>query len=438
MKKQLLETTFRSLRKHFPALTYYQNAEKPLYFFDNSAGTQLPTTVIERMNHFLIRDNAQKGGIFTRLNRMESLITEAKQSVVDLIGAKDETEVHFGLNASSILALYVHHLARSLKPGDHIIVTQAEHNANVFPWLELLERGIIVDRLNVLSDGTLNLRQYKELLAYRPKIVALGCVSNAIGTIQDIKQLTHLAHTSCQALVLIDGVQMVSHLPVDVKDLDVDLAVFSAYKIFGPHLGFGYINRENSYRFNDFKIQELIKDTCHTLHIGTQNHEGIAGFLGAIDYLEIIAEVCMSAGLSLEEAALPHGTTLRRKKLYHAMHWASQYEQYLSHYFISKAKDYPSLIRYGIWDETQLAKRVPVFTFNIEGIPPEKVGYALDAMGIEARVGDFYASGIMQLLAPDYGNQGVRISLIQYNTTEDIDYFFSCLYKIIIQLKGEY
>ncbi|WJY26277.1 aminotransferase class V-fold PLP-dependent enzyme [Sporosarcina trichiuri] len=421
--QQALQHTFEHARSYFPSLGDTYNGH-PVLFFDNSAGAQVSRFVIDRVTDYYIHRNAQKGTIFKRTADMQQVIVEARQLAADLIGAAGHEEIAFGQNATNFFHLFAHHLGRDLTAGDHIIITEADHHANVNPWLELAERGIHVHVWHVDEYGSLEMEQYRELLDLRPKVVAAGWASNATGTVHPMKEIARLAHEA-GALVVADGVQAASHLPMDVKEADVDFAAFSTYKIFGPHMGFGYFNRSHLERLDGWKIRKELEQDAYFFEVGSQNHEGIEGFIGSTEYLAQLTRDAEANGLSLAGTPFADASPGRRSTA-GAMHFAQLYEQQLTSYFLKRLQEIPGVILYGRPAE-EPAGRLPVFAFNIEGIGTDALGQALNDAGVEARTGNYLAISLMERLAGPFGGGALRISLVHYNTIEEIDRFFGIL-----------
>ncbi len=418
-----LQETFTHARSYFPSLGSTYDGH-PVLFFDNSAGAQVSQFVIDRVRDYYIHRNAQKGTIFKRTADMQQVIVDARQLAADLIGAADHREIAFGQNATNFFHLFAHHLGRDLAAGDHIIITEADHHANVNPWLELGERGIHVHTWRVDSEGSLDMDHYRELLALKPKVVAAGWASNATGTIHPMKEIASLAHAA-GALVVADGVQAASHLAIDVKDADVDFAAFSTYKIFGPHMGFGYFNRDRLERLDGWKIGRELAEDAYFFEVGSQNHEGIEGFIGSMEYLTHVFRDAEANGLSL--AGTPLGSARpRRQELAGAMYFAQLFEQQLTRHFLDRLAEIDGVILYGKRAGQDL-ERLPVFSFNLEGIDTDALGHALNEAGVEARTGNYLAIRLMDRIAADFGGSALRISLVHYNTAEEIDEFFGIL-----------
>lgn len=424
-----LRDVFEHSRTYFPSLGQSYKGH-PVLFFDNSAGAQVSSFVIRRVTDYYIHRNAQKGTIFTRTEEMQRTIVEGRQLAADFIGAGDHTEIAFGLNATSFFQLFAHNLARDLNAGDTVIITEADHHANVDPWVELTERGINVEIWKVDATGDLDFIQYKELLSKKPKVVAVGWASNATGTLHDMERITKLAH-DIGALVVADGVQAASHMAIDVKKAGVDFATFSTYKIFGPHMGFCYVNRDNLERLNGWRIQEELTKDAYFFEVGSQNHEGIEGFIGSMEYLEQINKDAAEKGLFIHSTPLKECLP-KRQELAGAMHWACLYEQQLSVYFLEKLNQVEDVVLYGKRID-QLNERLPVFSFNIKGIATDDLGRALNEYGIEARTGNYLAINLMKNLASEFNGSALRISLVHYNTISEIDQFFEALHVILAQ-----
>ncbi|GAB4074546.1 cysteine desulfurase-like protein [Barrientosiimonas marina] len=428
MNSKNLVTTFENARQYFPALSDDVDQNK-LSYFDNSAGTQVSNYVIDNITNFLINHNAQKGTIFKREEWMSQKIVEARQLAADFIGAKDHTEIAIGLNASTFFQMLGYELGQDLDAGDHVIVTDTGHWSNIDPWQALTDKGVHVHVWQPDSHGNLDYEQFGELLTLAPKIVAAGWVSNATGTIFDMKKITKMAHEA-GALVIADAVQQVPHLPTAIKDADVDFAAFSSYKIFGPHLGFCYFNRDHLDRLDGYRMRDSLTHDATAFEIGTQNHEGILGFKGAMDYLSQLYNDALRNGLSEQEIPLSPDVSPKRQALYSAMYWVKEYEQMLSDYFLEQLEKLPHVELYGEWSRDKLASRVPVFSFNLEGWRPEEIGEKLDGFGIEARTGNFH-NAVVKHLAKRFNGSAVRISMIHYNSFAEIDYLFQCLEQMV-------
>jgi cysteine desulfurase family protein (TIGR01976 family) len=405
----LLLELFRRMREHFPALDRENNGG--YVFFDNAAGAQLPLVAIERTTEHLTRRNAQKGTVFTRQEKMQQSVYAMREGCADLMGTRAE-RIALGLNATSLLALIAHHMGRDLGKGDLVLTSQLDHMANVAPWEELRNRGVRVEMIPITPAGGLDMAAYGALLEQKPRIVAFGWVSNATGTLVDVARVARMAHDA-GALTVVDCVAGAPHLPMDVEAWDIDFAVCSAYKIFGPHLGMAYINPS---RLGGWQLGELVNQEAGRwglgtsfaakLELGTQNHEGIAGFRGTLAYLEMLGTAA-AANLSL---ATPH---TRRERLLTAMQTIGAYEQLLLTRLKRVVSEIPGAVMYG-------DPAVPIIAFNLKGKATGDLARHLDARGFEARTGNYLAIPSMVDLAREFDGEAVRVSLLHYNTPAEI------------------
>ena len=378
---------------------------------DNAAGAQLPDTTLERMQRYLTYDNAQKGGIFARTRATSDLVVEAKAGFAELVDVP-VSRVGIGLNATSLALHFARLLASTIQRGDRIVVTAADHEANVAPWLWLRRFGAQVDVVPVDPSGDLDEAKYAAYLARGPRLVALPWASNATGTVFDVARLARAAKAA-RAIVVVDGVQALPHFALTI-DPAIDFIFFSAYKMYAPHLGFWVAS--------DFVLDRFVHaDDEHvpggdarywTLEVGTQSHEALAGWLGTMAYFR---EIAATPRLALEIVA-KHEFELSR---------------YARDGFALRA---PHVRLYG--RPTHLA-RLPVFAFNIPGIATDELAERFEVAQIEGRSGDFYAPRLMQSIAPEAGGRAVRLSFAQYNTTDEIDRCLDVLDAALGRTRGE-
>lgn len=408
----LLLELFRRMREHFPSLDRENNGG--YVFFDNAAGAQLPLVAIERATEHLTRKNAQKGSVFARQEKMQQTVYAMREGIADFLGTRAD-RVALGLNGTSLLAMIAHHLGRDLKEGDLVLTSQFDHIANITPWEELKGRGVRVEMIPITHSGHLDMEAYGALLAQKPRIVACGWISNATGTPVDVERVARMAHAA-GALLVLDCVAGSPHLPMDVEAWDVDFAVCSAYKIFGPHMGMAYINpsRLGGWQLGDLISQDagpfgLGTGYAAKLELGTQNHEGIAAFQGTLTYLEMVGTAA-AANLNL-----PVPQT-RRERFLAAFKVIGNYERLLLGQLKSVIAALPGVIVYG-------HPAVPIVSFNIRGRRPADVARHLEARGIEARTGNYLAVPSMLELAREFGGEAVRVSLLHYNTPQEVQRF---------------
>ncbi len=372
---------------------------------DNAAGAQLPDLALERMQYYLMHDNAQKGGIFTRPLATSEMHERARTECATLLGVPAE-QVGSGLNATTLALAFARLVASTIRQGDRIVVTAADHEANVAPWMWLRRFGAQINVVPVDAHGDLDEETYLAFLAREPVLVALPWASNATGTVFDVARLAGAAKAA-GALVVVDGVQAFPHFPLSLPAA-VDFAFFSAYKCYAPHVAFWYVSRFalDRYLQTDDALVPGGDARYWTLETGTQSYEGLAGWLGTIAYLN---EIAPGARQALAKIA--------------------RYEAELSERARRSFAERADRVR--LYGRPASQERLPVFAFNIPGVSSDDVGAGFERAGIEARVGDFYSPRLMEALAREAGGRAVRISLAHYNTLEDIDRCFAAIDAIL-------
>jgi len=404
------------VRAQFPALAQEMNGH-PAVFFDGPGGTQVPQRVIEAMRDYLVRSNANTHGAFATSRRSDEIIAGAHAAVADLLGC-DVDEVVFGPNMTTLTFALSRALGRELQSGDEIIVTRLDHDANVAPWVALEERGAVVRFVDFnVEDCTLDMAGLKNLINARTRLVAVGYASNAVGTINDVAEVVRLAHAA-GAMAFIDAVHYAPHGPIDVRALDCDFLACSPYKFFGPHTGALYGRREHLTRLRAYKVRPAPDELPDRWETGTQNHEGLAGVAAAIDYLA-----------ELGWRAAPAVAT-RRTALLVAFEVIRPYEQSLVERLIAGLLGIPGLTFYGVRDPARFACRVPTSAIRIAGHSPRELAEFLGERGIFTWDGNYYALNLTERLGVEPSGGMLRIGLVHYNTTEEVDRLLGALNEI--------
>ncbi|MDW8326342.1 MAG: cysteine desulfurase-like protein [Anaerolineales bacterium] len=412
------------IRAEFPAL-----ASGAIYF-DNPGGTQVPRRVLARMVDYLTRCNANKGGAFRTSVESDAVLAEAHAAMAALLNCRPE-EIVFGQNMTTLTFHLSRSLARWIKPGDEIVVTRLDHDANIAPWLLVAEdRGAVVRWVDVHeADVTLKMDDFERLINSRTKIVAVGYASNAVGTINDVAAVTKLAHAA-GALVYVDAVQYAPHGLINVRALDCDFLVCSAYKFFGPHVGILYGKYDLLERLPAYKVRPAHDEPPDKFETGTQNHEGIAGVLGAVEYLEWLG------GRELREVREREGNEgkdgkERREWIERGMAALVEYEAELGAYLIEQLQTVPGLRIRGITDPARLAWRVPTVSFTLEGRHPRQVAAQLAEREIYVWDGNYYALAIAERLGVQERGGMVRVGLAHYNTRDEVNRLIAALHEIV-------
>jgi len=402
----------QQIRQQFPSL------RRPAIFLDNPGGTQIAQASLDRMLAYLTQHNANHEGVFATSRESDAVLEEAHRAMADFLNAECPEEIVFGNNMTSLTL----HISRSIsctwKPGDEIVVTHLDHDANITPWvLAAQDRGVSVRWVDFHpEDGTLNLEEMGKALEGKPRLLAFGYASNALGTINPVKKVVEMAHAA-GALVYVDAVQYAPHGPIDVQAIDCDFLVCSSYKFFGPHTGALYGRYALLDELFPYKVRPVPNDPPGKFETGTQNHEGLAGVLGAIEYLEWVGGTF--GGDYVEKYAERYSE--RRLRLKQAMATIRSYEFEISRLLLDVLEETPGVTIYGLTDPRRLEERVPTFSFTLKGWHPRQVAEELDKAGIYVWDGNYYASAVTERLGLEESGGMVRVGPVHYNTVEEID-----------------
>lgn len=408
-----------SIRSHFPSL------EQPYIFFDNPGGTQIARESLDRITRYLFECNANHGGAFHTGQASDLLIEEARCAAADFLNAPTPDEIVFGANMTTLTFALSRALALTLQPGDKLVVTRLDHDANISPWLRTAEEcgcEVLWVDFNI-EDCTLDMTSLRAALAQKPRLVAVGYASNAVGTINPVADIVELAHQA-GALVFIDAVQYAPHALIDVQALDCDFLACSAYKFFGPHVGLLYGRYDLLDSLRAYKVRPAPAEPPGKFETGTQNHEGIAGVLGALEYLEWV-------GQTYGDHADHPETSGRRYALEQGMRAIQSHEVQLSQALIEGLQSVPGTRIYGITDPRALKTRVPTVSFTLEGWSPRAVAEHLGRAGINVWDGNYYALAVTQRLGLEGSGGMVRVGATHYNTLEEIEEFRQVLREMI-------
>ena len=407
----------KTIREQFPALALKDEGKARIYL-DNPGGTQVPNHVLKRMEHYLIHTNSNHGGPFRTSVESDKVLEDAHQGMADLLNAKSADEIIFGANMTSLTFAVSRSIGRLLKRGDVILLTRMDHDGNVGPWLHLAEDlGLEVKWLNFdLKTYEYDLEEAQSIFKDNNiKLAAINYASNCLGTINNVKALTEMAHLS-DTLVFVDAVQYVPHGPTDVQDIGCDFLACSPYKFFGPHQGVLWGKAELLEKLEAYKVRPAENTAPGKFETGTQLHEGQAGTLGVLEYLEWLGETMGAEYL----ANFPEFSG-RRKKLHAAMLAIQDYEQTLSSRLIEGLQNLAGVDVKGISAVKDLARRVPTVSFTVKNQNPEEIAVKLAAENIFVWHGHNYALEAVRLLGIEEAGGVVRIGPVHYNTLEEID-----------------
>ena len=410
------------IRQQFPSL------DRPAIFLDNPAGTQIAKQSLDRINNYLLECNANRDGMFETSRKSDEILNEAHVAMADFLNASRPDEIVFGNNMTTLTLHISRSLARNLKAGDNILVTRLDHDANIAPWMLVAEDN----GCNLLwvdfdvEEGTLDLDDFARALEKKPKVAAFGYASNLLGTVNPVKELTKMAHNA-GALVYIDAVQYAPHGPIDVQDLDCDFLVCSSYKFFGPHAGALYGRYELFNELKAYKVRPAKDALPDKFETGTQNHEGIAGLLGALEYLQWLGA---HFGADHASAWKEAGFSGRRLELKMGMSAMRAYEAELSRSLIGIIESVPGTHIHGITDMGRLDERVPTVSFTLEGKHPEHVADEIGRHNIYVWDGHNYALAVVERLGLLEAGGMIRVEPVHYNTLDELNKFGDVLEKV--------
>jgi cysteine desulfurase family protein (TIGR01976 family) len=374
-----------AVRARFSAL------DRRLAFFDGPGGTQCPDEVVDAIADYLRRDNANIGAPYETSIRTVELVARAHERAASFLGCTPD-EIAFGQSMTALNFLLTRAFARTLRPGDEIVYTALDHDANVSPWLEIAHDLDVTVRVASLTDELrLDYADLESKLSERTRVVAFPVAANSVGTAPDVRRVVDLAH-SVRALAWADAVHYAPHGPIDVAVWDVDVLICSPYKFFGPHLGiaFGKLDLLESWR--PYKVRPAADHPVgHRFELGTSQHELLAGFVAAVDYVDSLGW----------DAILAH-------------------ERALGERFLSGLPEEVQL--YGL---RSMDGRVPTFCFNVPGQPPEDTAARLAARDLAVWHGNYYAVETMKHLGLEHG--AVRAGIVHYNTEDEVDRLLAAL-----------
>jgi cysteine desulfurase family protein (TIGR01976 family) len=394
-------------RSQFPSLGTQIDGQAAA-FLDGPAGTQVPVQVISAIQNYLVNSNANTHGAFPTSRSSDDMIADTRVVMGDFFHC-DPREVVFGQNMTTLTFAFSRAIGRELGAGDEILLTTLDHDANFSPWKALEEKGVAIRVVDINEDDcTLDLEDLKRKLSHRTKLVAVGYASNAVGTINPVREITQLAHAA-GAMAFIDAVHFAPHGLTDIKELDCDFLVCSPYKFFGPHAGTLFGKREHLERFRPYKVRPSHDDIPDRWETGTQTHEVIAGIAAAVEY---IADL----GRHSDPAA-----KTRREALTAAYRTTVLYERRLIESLIEGLQAISGVRIYGITDPKRFGERCSTLSLRIGDHPPKTIAEFLGKRGIFTWDGNYYALNLTERLQLEQKGGMLRIGLVHYNTLEEVD-----------------
>lgn len=399
------EETCHRCRGDFPSLSRTVGGQ-PVAFLDGPGGTQVPQPVIEAMVDCYTHRNVNTHGNFRQSAELDRRVLEARCAVADLLDARGCEQISIGQNMTTLAFSLARAIGRTIRPGDEILITQLDHEANRGPWQSLRERGAVVREVPLLPTGKLDYARMRELVSERTRLLALGCASNAIGTVNELALARELTRHAGAWLIL-DAVHYVPHFPVTVQQLDPDFLLCSAYKFYGPHVGILYSRPGALDALPTDKLVVQDDAAPYRIETGTLNHPAIEGVGAAIDYL----------------ARFGRGAT-RRHRVHDAVAAISVYEHKLGEYLWSALEEVRGVRLWGVGFSDRL--RAPTVSFTVDGLDPGFIARSLDELGICVWDGDFYAPRPVEILNIP-GGALLRVGFSMYNTREEAERLVDCV-----------
>ena len=405
------------VRSQFPSLAQTVNGH-PAAFLDGPGGTQVPQRVIDAISSYLARDNANTGGAYQTSRNTDRMIAEARAAMGDFLNC-DADEIVLGPNMTTLTYAISRAIGRELGPGDEVVLTLLDHDANFSPWKALEERGVTVRaaRFNP-DDCTLDMDDLAAKITKRTRVVAAGYASNAVGTINNVAEIVRLARQS-GALSYIDAVHYAPHGPIDVRALDCDFLACSTYKFFGPHMGVLYGKRQHLQLLHPYKVRPNTENVPNRWEWGTLNHECIAGIKACVDYWEEVGRRHQPSVQNRRQAILAAHEAIRT------------HERAMMEKLIAGLLEIPKLKIYGITDPKRFDHRCPTIVARVEGHTPLELATKLGDRGFFTWDGNYYALNLTEQLDVERTGGFLRIGLVHYNTMEEVERLLHTMHEIV-------
>lgn len=403
------------VRQEFPSLA------GDWMFFDNAGGSQTLKRVVDKISEYLLTSDVQLGASYAISQLAGDRVSKAAQGMATLINAKSPSEVVMGSSTTLMLRILSLCISKTWNPGDEVIVTNCDHEANIGPWVDLEKQGIKVKVWQVNPETLeLHLEDLEPLLSNRTRLVAFTHASNLLGTINPVKEITQFVHNH-GAMVCIDGVAYAPHRLIDVQDWDVDFYAFSFYKVYGPHYALLYGKQEHLLAIPGLNHYFISQTTIpYKFQLGNVNFELSYGMLGLCDYLSELARVAYG------EQAAPD----LRRQMVQAYELMSVQEEEVGDRFLRYLTSKPKVRIIG-QPQANRSVRVPTISFVVEGVNSEAITLHVDKYNIGIRFGDFYARRLVESLGLDKQGGVVRVSMVHYNTLEEVDRLIEALEPVL-------
>jgi cysteine desulfurase family protein (TIGR01976 family) len=396
-------------RTDFPALSR-THAGQPLAYLDGPAGTQVPRHVIDTIANAYSRYNANTHGQFPTSNDVDAAMERTRVVLADFLGAASGSCISLGANMTTLNYALSHAVERTLKPGDEVVVTELDHEANRAPWMRLTSAGIVVREIRLNADGRLDEADMRAKIGRRTRLVAIGYSSNALGTVNDIELARELTR-SVGAWLSVDAVHYAPHFVMDVAALDPDFFLCSAYKFYGPHVGILYTRPSLLETLPTDRLPAQEPVAPYRIETGTLNHPAMEGAAAAVEYI----------------ASFGTGATLR-ERIVDAVSSIGAYEHGLAAHYYREVSRIPGVTAWGTDFSTR--RRAPTVSITIEGQTPFEVATALGQEGICVWDGDFYAVKPIEVLGLTARGGVLRTGMSMYTQESDVERLLAALARL--------
>ncbi|MCY3915051.1 MAG: cysteine desulfurase-like protein [Chloroflexi bacterium] len=407
-----------AIRAQFPSLRMPADDGSLPVFLDNPAGTQVPLGVMQAVTDYYMTMNANSGGVFATSRRNDEMVQRTREGMADFLNAASASEIVIGPNMTTLSFHLSRSIAQTLAPGDEIMLTRMDHDANVAPWtLIARDRGLTLKWVDIRAeDCTLDMDSLEAALSKRTKVVATVHASNAVGTVNPVKQIAGMAR-AVGAWHVVDAVQSAPHVPIDVADIGCDFLLCSSYKFYGPHLGIMWGRHDLLESLPVYKVRPAKDAAPYRWENGTPSYETWNGLLACLEHWERIGE-------AFGDAELPQYVGSRRQ-INRGMIAVQAYERDLVAALIEGLRAIPGVAIAGITDSARFDQRVPTVAMVKEGHEPHEIARYLAANHIYVWSGNYYAAEIMERIHRPGGM--VRIGIGQYNTIDEINRLLNLL-----------
>lgn len=403
MNTKKLDVNF--VRKLFPAL------ESDFVFMDNAGGSQAAGKVVSRITDFFTHYNVQLGGSYKVSAEAGDELEKVKHSVANYVNASRTEEVIIGSSTTMLLRILSLTISRQWAPGDEVVITNSDHEANVSCWMDLQEKGIIVKKWNVNPETfEFDLKDLKNLLTEKTKLVAMVHASNILGTINPIKEIAEIVHDA-GALLCVDGVAYAPHRKIDVQEWGVDFYVFSTYKVYGPHQAVMFGKYELLHALDGINHYFIGKDEVpYKLQPGNFNYELTYSLGGVIDYFNALYDHHYGISSNADE----------RERITAVFDLIADHEEAIAKPLFDYLNSKPEIRIIGL-DTADKNRRMPTIAFIHSKMKSSELVEKVDPYQIGIRFGDFYAKKIIEDLGLVENDGVVRVSLVHYNTKEEVE-----------------